>query len=349
MTNPPLALQPILAGIAIGALAVLGIAMIRSRTAAGVRLAAAFCLAGVGAYSVASLPVVGETLAEAPFLGAVIASLVCGTIGFYAVAARASLEDRPAGIVEFWPAFLLILIGLGALQVGGGLGAVLLALYMGVASALLIVVARLAVQGHVGDLVESRRRLRGPVAALTVIVCLAALADIALSTAIRSGLLRGWMTLDREAALASLTVAAASMLLGVRPQLVQASRPPTAADPDDIVHRAIGHLMDVEQAWRAEGLSLPALSTSLNTPEYRVRRVILTRFGARNFPAFVNTYRVQAAKARLASREADETTVAEIAYEVGFSSLTAFNRAFKAVAGEPPTAWRRRMRDGPKS
>jgi AraC-like DNA-binding protein len=105
--------------------------------------------------------------------------------------------------------------------------------------------------------------------------------------------------------------------------------------------------MDVEQAWREEGLTLSGLSKSLNAPDYRVRRAILRRFAARNFPAFVNAYRIEAAKMLLAA--ADGRTVAEIAYEVGFSSLTAFNRAFKEAVGETPTAWRRRPRDAVES
>ena len=349
MTNPFAAAQPILAGVAVGALTVLGVVVIRSRAAAGVRLAAGLCLAGVGTYSVASLPNVGGALAASPLLGAAIASLVCGTIGFYAVAARASLEDKPAGIVQFWPAVLLILIGLGVLRSAGDLHAVLLALYMGVASTLQMSIAWLTIRGRAGDLVESRRHLRGPVAALTLVVGLAVLVDIALSTAIRSGLLRGWMTLTREAALAGLAVAAASILLSLRSPLARAPRPSTAFDTDDAVHESIRRMMEVEQAWREEGLDLATLSASLSTPEYRVRRVILTRFEARNFPAFVNAYRVQAAKARLGTREADGKTIAEIAFDVGFSSLTAFNRAFKEVAGEPPTVWRRRVSDAHKS
>lgn len=344
MIIPDAAVQQILAGVIAGALAVLGAAVVRTRASASVRSAAVLCLAGVGAYGVASLPNIGGALAEFPVLGTATASLVCAAIGFYAVAIRAAFQDKPVKIIDFWPPVALTVLGLCALQAGGLLRAVLILLFYGFASALLMYVICLTVRGGAGDLVEARRRLRGPTAALTLAFCLAAIVDIVLSTAIRSGVLHGWMTLEREAALAGLAVFAASLLLSVRSDLAYTSRVSTASDTDNVVHEAIRRLMDVDEAWREEGLSFAALSASVNAPEYRVRRVILTRFGARNFPAFVNAYRVEAAKARLANREAERTTVAEIAFEVGFSSLTAFNRAFKEAAGEPPTAWRRRAR-----
>jgi hypothetical protein len=224
------AVQTILAGVATGPLAVLGIAAVRSRLTLDARVAAVLCLTGVATYAVASLPDVGATLAAAPLLAAAVSSLVCGTIGFYAVTARAVFEDKRTGILEVWPPALLILLWLGALRTSGPLSAVLIALYLALAATVLVHVTRLALRGRAGDLVESRRRLRRPVAALTLVLCLAALLDIAVSTATRSGLLRGWMTLEREAGLAALAVAAASMLLAPRPPLARGAGGPSGAD-----------------------------------------------------------------------------------------------------------------------
>jgi AraC-like DNA-binding protein len=338
------ALQPIFAGVVVGAVAVLGGAVVRTRAAAGVRTAAVLCLAGVGVYGVASLPNIAGALAQRPLLGSAAAGLVCAIVGFYAVAVRAAFQDKSVKIIDFWPPAALTLLGLCALQARGRLRAGLILLFYGFDAALLIYVTCLTVRGGAGDLVEARRRLRGPAAALTLAFCLSSIVDIALSTAVRFGLLHGWMTLEREAVLAGLAVVAASLLLSVRSALAPAPRLSNAADPDVEIYDAVRRRMEADEAWREEGLSLAALCASLNTPEYRVRRVILTRFGARNFPAFVNAYRIEAAKARLASRDAEQTTVAGIAFEVGFSSLTAFNRAFKEAAGEPPTSWRRRAR-----
>jgi AraC-like DNA-binding protein len=94
-------------------------------------------------------------------------------------------------------------------------------------------------------------------------------------------------------------------------------------------------------AWRQEGLGIAALAHDLGTQEHRLRRLINSRLRHRNFADFVNGYRVEAAKARLADPMEAEATVASIAFDLGFGSLSPFNRAFRAATGATPTAWRR--------
>ena len=64
------------------------------------------------------------------------------------------------------------------------------------------------------------------------------------------------------------------------------------------------------------------------------------RLGHRNFADFVNSRRIEAAKQVLADPAQARTTVAAIAYELGFASLGPFNRAFKAQTGLSPREWR---------
>ena len=63
--------------------------------------------------------------------------------------------------------------------------------------------------------------------------------------------------------------------------------------------------------------------------------------GFRNFAAFVNARRIDAAKARLADPTQARESVSTIAFDLGFGSLGPFNRAFKEVTGQTPTEWRR--------
>lgn len=93
--------------------------------------------------------------------------------------------------------------------------------------------------------------------------------------------------------------------------------------------------------WREEGLAIGALALRLNVPEHRLRRAINTGLGYRNFSAFINRARIQAAMAQLTDPEQADTTVLEIAYDVGFASLGPFNRAFRAETGQSPTEFRR--------
>ena len=63
--------------------------------------------------------------------------------------------------------------------------------------------------------------------------------------------------------------------------------------------------------------------------------------GHRNFADFVNGFRIEAAMARLGDPNEARTTVAAIAFDLGYGSLGPFNRAFRAATGATPTEWRR--------
>jgi AraC-like DNA-binding protein len=96
------------------------------------------------------------------------------------------------------------------------------------------------------------------------------------------------------------------------------------------------------EAWRREGLSIGDLAAEVQTPEHRLRRVINQKLGYRNFADFLNAHRIEAAKRRLADPVGARTTVASIAFDLGYGSLGPFNRAFRAATGSTPTEWRRR-------
>jgi AraC-like DNA-binding protein len=99
--------------------------------------------------------------------------------------------------------------------------------------------------------------------------------------------------------------------------------------------------MGAGEAWRREGLTIGALAEAVGVPEHRLRRLINDHLGFRNFAAFVNVRRIEAAKALLADPAKARMTVAAIAYDLGFGSLGPFNRAFKEATGVTPTEYRR--------
>lgn len=96
-----------------------------------------------------------------------------------------------------------------------------------------------------------------------------------------------------------------------------------------------------EELWRREGLTIGQMADELNVPEHRLRHAINRDLGYRNFPAFVNGYRINAAKAALCAPENAQKTILEIAYDVGFASLGPFNKAFRAMTGKSPRDYRR--------
>jgi AraC-like DNA-binding protein len=56
-----------------------------------------------------------------------------------------------------------------------------------------------------------------------------------------------------------------------------------------------------------------------------------------NFTDYLARLRIERAKNLLLN---PNLRISEIAYEVGFQSLTHFNRVFKKIVGQPPTEYR---------
>ncbi|MEO0327020.1 MAG: helix-turn-helix domain-containing protein [Pseudomonadota bacterium] len=98
-----------------------------------------------------------------------------------------------------------------------------------------------------------------------------------------------------------------------------------------------------EEIWRQEGLTIGKLAEALNGPEHRLRKVINQGLGYRNFAAFVNERRIEAACEVLSDPIKADTPIINIAYDVGYASLGPFNRAFKEIVGESPTEFRKHV------
>ena len=84
-------------------------------------------------------------------------------------------------------------------------------------------------------------------------------------------------------------------------------------------------------------LRLSDVSETLKIPAHVISRAI-NEIGGKNFPQYINELRIEKAKEKLI-RESDKKVIA-VAYESGFRSLSAFNRAFKKNAGINPSEYR---------
>jgi AraC-like DNA-binding protein len=120
--------------------------------------------------------------------------------------------------------------------------------------------------------------------------------------------------------------------------------PPPAAPPDaseERLARALAQALTLEHVYRDPTLSVASLAARLGVPEYRLRRHINGRLGARHFNTFVNGYRLAEARAALADPAKRHLPVLTLALEAGFGSIGPFNRAFKAATGLTPSEFRR--------
>jgi AraC-like DNA-binding protein len=114
-----------------------------------------------------------------------------------------------------------------------------------------------------------------------------------------------------------------------------------AEDPRfDEVARRLLQLFEHEHLYRQPALSIAQVAKRSGYPEYLVSAVINRRFG-QPFWDWVNAYRVREAQARLLD-PGEQRTALDVAFEVGFTSKSTFNAAFKRLLGETPSQCRAR-------
>jgi len=86
----------------------------------------------------------------------------------------------------------------------------------------------------------------------------------------------------------------------------------------------------------SEELSLADIARSVHTSTFHFCKIFKRATGM-TFTQYLSMVRVAKAKKLLANPQA---RISEVAYEVGFASLTHFNRMFRRIAGESPTHYR---------
>jgi AraC-like DNA-binding protein/ligand-binding sensor protein len=90
---------------------------------------------------------------------------------------------------------------------------------------------------------------------------------------------------------------------------------------------------------QTEELSLDQVARSVHTSKFYFCKMFKKATGI-NFTDYLSRVRTERAKSLLLN---PNLRVSEIAYEVGFQSLTHFNRVFKRILGESPTDYRNQL------
>jgi AraC-like DNA-binding protein len=128
------------------------------------------------------------------------------------------------------------------------------------------------------------------------------------------------------------------------PAMVQ----PAAVTARDIEQELVDRLhtyMTGKAAYRDPALSIAKLAKALGVQEKRLRDVINRRLGHKNFPSYVNAFRLEEVKLRLADARNDHLPILTLALDAGFGSIVAFNRAFKDKCSITPTEYRAKCHD----
>ncbi|KEF31800.1 transcriptional regulatory protein [Marinobacter nitratireducens] len=192
------------------------------------------------------------------------------------------------------------------------------------------------------DLVETRRKAR--LALLLVMGTAVTVATVSLNFGLYHEASRG--TIVSLAALTILIcfVSTREGLLDLAPQPSASTENPVSSEPlsengeksqEDA--RQLQILM-AEGFYKEEKLTLKRLASELSIPEYRVRKVINETLGYRNFNDYINQLRIAEAARHL--REQPDAPILNISLDVGYRTLSSFNRAFRDIMQTTPSAYR---------
>jgi AraC-like DNA-binding protein len=198
--------------------------------------------------------------------------------------------------------------------------------------------------GTRSDLLIARLRLRYAVLLGTGVYALLVLLGEA--TVERGSPAEARLSSANDVGLFLLVGAISMMILRLESDLVRAgTRGQGPTEPATILEKRLERLIEDEQVFKTEGLTIGGLAERLGEQEYKVRQLINAQLGFRNFGAFLNHFRVREARKVLADPGHKQLTVAEVAYRFGYASLGPFNRAFKEIVGQTPTEFRRAARE----
>jgi AraC-like DNA-binding protein len=100
--------------------------------------------------------------------------------------------------------------------------------------------------------------------------------------------------------------------------------------------------MQDDQVFLESSLSVGELR-KLGIPAHQLRVVINGTMGFRNFRTFISSYRIALAKQRLIDPDFAHLPILTIAFDVGYSSIASFNRAFHDLEDLSPSVYRRRF------
>lgn len=96
-----------------------------------------------------------------------------------------------------------------------------------------------------------------------------------------------------------------------------------------------------EKSYEINKLSLSDLSEALEVPSYQISQVLNTKLN-KNFFDYINAFRVQEVQRKMFNPDFDHYSLLGIALNSGFNSKASFNRIFKDMTGETPSAYKKK-------
>ena len=141
---------------------------------------------------------------------------------------------------------------------------------------------------------------------------------------------------QHAAAVKLLTIFAEHLIMLSNQILIQIdnAEPPMITKAKEFIHKN-----------HSEDLSLPQVAQFANSSPFRFCKLFKRATGL-TFAKFVARVRIESARNLLIN---PQLRVTEVAYEVGFQSVTHFNRVFRKILGQSPTEYRRNVQNRDKA
>ncbi|OQW77210.1 MAG: AraC family transcriptional regulator [Proteobacteria bacterium ST_bin13] len=138
-----------------------------------------------------------------------------------------------------------------------------------------------------------------------------------------------------------LTVRADILTFGVaeKDAALRKAAPQVDRHRNNELHRRLCALIETDRVHLDPDLSFAQFVDFMGAPERAVRMLVNQQLGYDHFRAFLNHHRVIEACRLLQERNHDDKLIT-IAQDSGFASLASFNRAFRAIQGCTPSAYR---------
>ena len=200
-----------------------------------------------------------------------------------------------------------------------------------------------AVRNFESDLLVQRQRFRYPFIIISAIVILITLASL---MALQHDNLPLEVELLQKLIILSLSIYFSYHQLTLNPNFFgepksPESQPQTGARINQDLINALTLQIKQEQVHRKEGLTIRELANIMEVKEYKLRSAINQQLGFKNFNAFINSYRIEDARVMLLENKKEALNITEIAFALGYNSLSPFNKAFKDITGSTPSQFRK--------
>jgi YesN/AraC family two-component response regulator len=113
-----------------------------------------------------------------------------------------------------------------------------------------------------------------------------------------------------------------------------------STEDSERISSRLNEMMSKEKLYLSSELSLPDLAQKLAVSTHHLSQMLNERIG-KNFFEYINWLRVEEAKKLLKDENLNHLSIAGIAQEAGFYSLSAFNTIFKKSTGYTPSSYRK--------